>query len=124
VTENIESSGLHDGGKRNKAHVDRLKLKATMTTDKREGEPTCVYSQRSPRKATTQWQQVTRQPLAPTLQLDRAVLTEQDVLSPGGGKVGLAGKVLLAGSCSTGLPETCTETGTEQVTQQPLAPTL
>jgi hypothetical protein len=67
---------------------------------------------------------VTRQPLAPTLQPDRAALTEQEFPAPGGGKVGLAGKVLLAGSCSTGLPETCTETGTEQVTQQPLAPTL
>jgi hypothetical protein len=101
----MESGGLHDGGKGSKAHVDRLKLKAPRITDNREGEPTYVYSRRSPCKATTQWQQVTWQPLAPNLQPDRAVLPEQGVLSPGSGKVGLAGRVLLAWSCSSSMPK-------------------
>jgi hypothetical protein len=106
----MDSGGLEEGGQGNKAHVEQLKLKDPMTTYKSEGEPTCVYSRRSPRKVTTQWQQVTRQPLSPTPQPDMAVLTEQAVLSPGGGKDGLAGRVLLAGSCSTGLPKMCTKT--------------
>jgi hypothetical protein len=46
------------------------------------------------------------------------VLTEQDVLSPGGGKVGLAGKEQLAGSCSSGLSESCTKTGIEQADER------
>jgi hypothetical protein len=46
------------------------------------------------------------------------VLPEQDVLSIGCGKVGLAGRVLLAGSCSSGMSETCTETGTEQADER------
>jgi hypothetical protein len=93
-----------------------------MNTDKREGVATCVYARRSPRKVTTQWQQVSRQPLAPTPQLDRVVLTEKAALSPRGGKDRLAGRVLLAGWCSTGLPEMCTKI--EHVSRQPLASTL
>ncbi len=50
------------------------------------------------------------------------MLTEQAVHSPGVGKVRLAGRVLLARSCSTSLSKMCTET--EHVTRQPLAPTL
>jgi hypothetical protein len=41
VTAYTNSSGLEDGVQGNKAHVERLKLKDPMTTDKHEGEPTC-----------------------------------------------------------------------------------
>jgi hypothetical protein len=46
------------------------------------------------------------------------VLPEQGVLSPGSGKVRLAGRVLLAGSCSSSMPKICTETRTEQANER------
>jgi hypothetical protein len=46
----------------------------------------------------TETEHMSRQPLAPTLQPDKAALTEQEVPAPG--KVGLVGRVQVAGSSS------------------------
>jgi len=112
-------SGLEVGGHRNKAHGDHFKSKDPVITNRRDGEFTSVYSRHSPSKVTTQWQQVSRQPLPSTPQLDRAVLTEKAGCSPGVKKDKLAGRVLLAGLCSTSLPEMCIET--EHASRQSLA---
>jgi hypothetical protein len=109
-TEKTGSSGLEDGGWGNKAHGDHYNSKGPIPSDKRDGELTCVYSRRSPRKVTTQWQQASRLPLAPVPQPDRGVRTEKPGLSPGDEKDRCAPRVLLVGSCSTGLPEMCSET--------------
>jgi len=118
--EKMGSGGLEDGGQGNKAHGEHFKSKGPIPSDKRDGELTCVYSRRSPRKMTTQWQQVSRPSLAPVPQTDRGVQTEKTGLSPGDEKDRCAPRVLEAGSCSRGSLEMCFET--EHVSRQPLAP--
>jgi hypothetical protein len=117
--EKLGSGGLEDGGQGNKVHSEHFKPKDPIITDKRDGELMCVYSRRSPCKVTTQWQQVSRQPMTPAPQPDRAMLSEKAGFSPGDEKDRFVGMRLLVGSCSTGLPELCTET--EHVSQQSLA---
>jgi hypothetical protein len=114
----VGSDGLADGGQENKAHGEHFKPKDPITIDKRDGELKCVYSRRSPRKMTTQWQQVSRLPMPPAPQSDRAVLTEKAGLSPGDEKDMFAGRRLLVGSCSTRLTDSCSET--EHISQQSL----
>jgi len=125
VSDKSDAGGLEEGGKGIKAHIENSTMKDPITTDKREDELNCVYSRRSPRKVSTRWQQVTGLSQAPTSQPEKVVLTEQLVSSTGDGKVGIAGRVLLAGSCSTGRPKNRTEgKDQEQETRKLMTPSL